>query len=77
MIRSFVLCAGGQPGLAHTYALHNTQPVDKNATQKLDFTWFEYPVERFEEVVGAYMEFWEDFKARHGGFEPTGKTVCG
>lgn len=47
--------------------------MNKNAT-KLDFTWFEYPVERFEEVVGAYMEFWEGFKERHGGWEPTGTT---
>lgn len=48
--------------------------MPKNAS-KLDFTWFEYPVERFEEIVVDYLQFWEDFKARNGGFEPTGMYV--
>lgn len=52
------------------------QPVPKNAS-KLDFTWFEYPLERFEKVVGDYLKFWEDFKERHDGFEPTGKRKKG
>jgi len=43
-----------------------------NATvgPRLDFTWFEYPQERFQEVVVAYMTFWNDFKETHNGFEP-------
>jgi FAD/FMN-containing dehydrogenase len=56
---------------------HHPQPVPKNESKKLDFSWFEYPVERFEEVVADYMAFWEGFKARYGGFEPTGWCVDG
>lgn len=43
-----------------------------NATvgPRLDFTWFEYPEERFQEIVVAYMAFWNDFKEAHNGFEP-------
>lgn len=43
-----------------------------NATvgPRLDFTWFEYPQERFQEVVVAYMAFWSEFKEAHNGFEP-------
>lgn len=44
----------------------------ENATvgPRLDFTWFEYPQERFQEVVVAYMAFWDDFKQAHNGFAP-------
>ena len=57
------------PPPTHTH----TQPVPKNGS-KLDFTWFEYSIERFEEIVSDYMAFWGDFKERHDGFEPTGAS---
>ncbi len=43
-----------------------------NATvgPRLDFTWFEYPLERFQEVVYSYLVFWTQFKDAHNGFEP-------
>lgn len=43
-----------------------------NATlgPRLDFTWFEYPQARFQEIVEAYMEFWSAFKKSNNGFEP-------
>lgn len=47
--------------------------MPKNGS-KLDFTWFEYSIERFEEIVSDYMAFWGDFKERHDGFEPTGAS---
>lgn len=37
---------------------------------RLDFTWFEYPIERFQEIVMAYMAFWKEFKGSHNDFEP-------
>ncbi len=49
--------------------------MPKNTSKLLDFTWFEYPVERFEEIVTDYLTFWEEFKERNGGFEPTGAAT--
>jgi hypothetical protein len=43
-----------------------------NATvgPRLDFTWFEYPIEKFRVIVEAYMAFWKEFKDAHNDFEP-------
>ena len=36
---------------------------------------YEYPFERFEEVVTAYVGFLRDFAARHNGWTVTGAGV--
>ena len=35
-----------------------------------DFSWFEYPIERFEEVVNGFMQYTKDFSAAHNGWMP-------
>jgi hypothetical protein len=43
--------------------------------KRLDFTWFEYPYERFQEVVSEYLQFWQRFKEGHDGFEPSAAAI--
>jgi len=56
----------------YRYEYTNHYPAaSTNSYRRLDFTWYEYPADRFVEIVSDYLVFLKDFKARHNGWEPT------
>jgi UDP-N-acetylenolpyruvoylglucosamine reductase len=51
-----------------TQVNHYGEPGPRD--NRLDFSWYEYPFERFEEVVTAFNAFTLDFAERHNGWRP-------
>jgi len=55
----------------------NHYPSSKMLTpfRRLDFTWFEYPLERFDEIVNAYIAFVHEYKERTGFEASAGNAI--
>ncbi|KAM3572143.1 hypothetical protein VYU27_005849 [Nannochloropsis oceanica] len=51
-----------------TQVNHYGEPGPKDT--RLDFSWYEYPFERFEEVITEFNAFTLDFAGRNGGWRP-------
>jgi hypothetical protein len=49
--------------------VNHYEPTDPTKS-RLDFTFFEYPIERFNEIVTDWTKFIKDFAASNGGFTP-------
>jgi len=56
----------------YRYEYTNHYPAaSTHSYRRLDFTWYEYPAERFQEIVTDYLVFLKNFKQNNNGWEPT------